>query len=162
MIAAAFTKRESILLLIVFLLGLFLILRTLETAKVCRRIEILRKTHGSAPLKADSFLFDPKLLDELNAMIDYLNRERSRLYHREEDVKAMVTGISHDFRTPLTSISGYVQVLREEGPELPEEERRRYQNIIESRADSLAALAEDFYTFSSLDSLDLTARPVKS
>jgi sensor histidine kinase len=65
----------------------------------------------------------------------------------------MVTTISHDFRTPLTSISGYVQILLDDD-DVSYENRQKYLKIIESRAISLSSLIEDFYTVSSIDSLD--------
>lgn len=156
---AAMEPRDVLLLLAVIVLLFLLLLQRRESARIIQAMRRIRQTHSVVPIKARSAFIDRALLDEVNAMMEYLNRERRELYRREEEIRAMVTGISHDFRTPLTSISGYVQVLRQERGHLSEEETERYLAIIEGRAASLAALAEDFYTYSSLGSFDMEAKP---
>ena len=57
--------------------------------------------------------------------------------------------MSHDLRTPLTSILGYLQLL--EDPKLPEGERREYLAVVESRAKALQSLITGFYDLSRLE-----------
>lgn len=129
-----------------------------ETRKLIVQIRRIRRNRSSAQIQAPGLIYDRELLDEINRLLDYLNAEDKKLYSRRQEIQEMVTGISHDFRTPLTSISGYVQILKERGPSLPDEEIVRYLDIIESRAASLAALADDFYTYSTLEAQDLKAK----
>ena len=63
-----------------------------------------------------------------------------------------VANISHDLRTPLTSVIGYIQLLEDE--DLSEEEREKYKEILLSRAKSLEGLIEGFYDLSRLESGD--------
>ena len=58
----------------------------------------------------------------------------------------MVTNISHDLRTPLTSAVGYVDLLR--SGTLEEEEQRRELEIIAERLDRLQRLIDSFFEFS--------------
>ncbi len=60
--------------------------------------------------------------------------------------------MSHDLRTPLTSIMGYIQLLN--NPSLTQEEREGYLEIIEKRSHILRRLLNDFYELSLIDSID--------
>lgn len=62
----------------------------------------------------------------------------------KESLKSMATSISHDFRTPLTSISGYMQLLLDDN-NISQEDKIKYLNIVKNRSMSLSALVEDFY-----------------
>jgi len=55
-----------------------------------------------------------KLVDELNTMIDTYEAEREQLNITEQTIKHAITSVSHDLRTPLTAIKGYLQLLQNE------------------------------------------------
>ncbi len=61
-----------------------------------------------------------------------------------------VSTVSHEFRTPLTSIKGFADTLLSYGTQLPEEEKRRFINIIKDQADRLIRLVENLLTVSKL------------
>ncbi len=61
---------------------------------------------------------------------------------RSERLKTeLITNVSHDLKTPLTSIINYIDLLRE--PSLPEETRRDYLQILERQSAKLKKLTED-------------------
>lgn len=76
-----------------------------------------------------------------------LEREKNAAYERART--DLVAGISHDLRTPLTSILGYLQLL--EGDTLTPEERREYLGIVQGRAKTLQSLIVSFYDLSRLE-----------
>lgn len=150
----------AVVLFIVFVGLLFVsyaryLLLKVESRRLRNQIRDIRKNSHVTSLKSASGLFDRELLGEINLLIEDLLQERKKLYQDEESIKEIVTGISHDFRTPLTSISGYVQILLEQNSRSTPEEREKYLQIIDGRSRSLAALVEDFYTYSSLSSFDI-------
>ena len=63
---------------------------------------------------------------------------------KEKVLKETITNISHDIRTPLTSLNGYFQLLSESNCE---EEKERYMIIIKTRIDNLKNLLEDMFTY---------------
>ena len=54
------------------------------------------------------------LAARINTQLHALRAERLRLRNGDRELKEAVTNISHDLRTPLTAISGYLELLEEE------------------------------------------------
>lgn len=102
-----------------------------------------------------------KYMQELAAGLnDELRRlRRQRIFYEQGDLrlKEAVTNISHDIRTPLTAICGYLELLeslfvqmQEKEPEQKEqiETAKRYLEIIENRTDILKQLTEELLQYS--------------
>lgn len=70
----------------------------------------------------------------------------------QNDFKQTIANMSHDLRTPLTSIKGYIQFLKLE--DISDEDKKEYLNIAEQRTKSLESLLNDFYELSLIESLD--------
>lgn len=73
-----------------------------------------------------------------------------------------VSTVSHEFRTPLTSIKGFADTLLNYGNQLPDEEKRRFINIMKDQADRLIRLVENLLTVSKVGAskVDLSYRPI--
>lgn len=86
-----------------------------------------------------------KLADDINLQLCLLRRERQRYQHGDLELKEAVTNISHDLRTPLTAISGYLDLLeREEKSETVQ----RYLSQIQNRTKVLKYLTEELFRYS--------------
>ena len=90
-----------------------------------------------------------ELLQEVNALLEARRMDQAVWREREKSLRQQISNISHDLRTPLTSILGYLQLL--EDPALPEEERREYLAVIENRSKALQSLITSFYEISRLE-----------
>ncbi|WP_035785656.1 sensor histidine kinase [Jeotgalicoccus psychrophilus] len=85
-----------------------------------------------------------RLINQLNQLI-LLQREITKEYRIKDEVfKETLTNISHDIRTPLTSLTGYFQLLVETEDE---EEREKYLAIIHTRIGHLRNILEDLFTY---------------
>lgn len=62
----------------------------------------------------------------------------------------LISNVSHDLRTPLTSIINYVNILQEDG--LSEEERKEYLDIVDKKAKRLKILIDDLFEMSKINS----------
>ena len=63
-----------------------------------------------------------------------LRKERLRLQNGDAELKTAITNISHDLRTPLTAICGYLDLLEQENHT---ENSRRYLAVIRERTDAM-------------------------
>lgn len=90
-----------------------------------------------------------KLMAEVNDLLKSGEEERADFRRREKILRQQIANVSHDLRTPLTSILGYLQLLESET--LSEEQRREYLEIVESRAKVLQGLITSFYDLSRLE-----------
>ena len=85
------------------------------------------------------------LANTINRQLRKLRTERRRFQQGDLELKNAVTNISHDLRTPLTAICGYLELLEQE--EKPETVSR-YIGIIKDRVDILAQLSEELFRYS--------------
>ena len=90
-----------------------------------------------------------ELLTAVNALLDLREREEGDYRRQEQAIRQQIANVSHDLRTPLTSILGYLQLLEGEG--LTAEERREYLAIVQGRARALQSMIVSFYDLSRLE-----------
>lgn len=96
-----------------------------------------------------------KLASALNQELQALRKERLRYQQGDKELKEAVVNISHDLRTPLTAISGYLQLLQ--GQDLPPD-TRRYLEQIDGRAQAMKRLTEELFRYSVVVSEETLAR----
>ena len=86
-----------------------------------------------------------KLAAAINVQLRLLRKERHRYQQGDLELKDAVTNISHDLRTPLTAICGYLDLLeREEKSEAVQ----RYLSQIGNRTEALKSLTEELFRYS--------------
>ena len=99
--------------------------------------------------------FDKNLEQLLKKVNDlYLARQEERIAYqrREMQIRREIENISHDLRTPLTSILGYVDIIQND--DLEESEQEEYLQIIKKRAKVLQGFIQDFYELSRIEGED--------
>ena len=89
------------------------------------------------------------LLSAVNRLLELREADEAEHRRQEHAIRQQISNISHDLRTPLTSILGYLQLL--EGDSLTAEERREYLGIVQGRAKALQSLITSFYDLSRLE-----------
>lgn len=85
------------------------------------------------------------LAEQMNRQLMDLRGERLRLKQGDTELKGAITNISHDLRTPLTAICGYLDLLEQET--LPQQSEN-YLNIIRKRTDAMRTLTEELFQYS--------------
>lgn len=104
-----------------------------------------------------------KLAGALNVQLKELRRLRQRYENGDRELKEAVTNVSHDLRTPLTAICGYLELL-DRGDKTPDQ--ARYLALIAGRAEAMRQLTEELLRYSvatgpeeglTLESVDLNA-----
>lgn len=89
-----------------------------------------------------------ELVDELNQMIDAFEEKNREAKRMEENVKLSIAGLSHDLRTPLTSIHGYVQLFH---AATDETKKTQYLKIIEHAVKRLMEMTDHFYDLARIE-----------
>lgn len=86
-----------------------------------------------------------QLAADLNVQLRILRGQRHRYQLGDRELKEAVTGISHDLRTPLTAIRGYLDLLEKEEAT---PRARRYLSAIENRVGAMTELTEELFRYS--------------
>jgi signal transduction histidine kinase len=92
-----------------------------------------------------------KLANAINIQLRKFREERHRFVQGDMELKNAVTNISHDLRTPLTAICGYLELLEQEEKS---ETVERYLDIIADRTEVLKQLTEELFRYSVIITTD--------
>lgn len=85
---------------------------------------------------------------DINAQLQVLHRQRQKLQNGDAELKTAITNVSHDLRTPLTAICGYLDLLEQE----PQTEKAvRYLTVIRERTNAMRNLTEELFQYSMLN-----------
>lgn len=85
--------------------------------------------------------------EQINTQLRELRREQLNLHNGNQELKSAITNISHDLRTPLTTICGYLDLLERENLD---NNTKRYLNVIRERTNSMRSLTEELFRCSLL------------
>ena len=85
------------------------------------------------------------LAENINTQLKLLRKEQLQYYQGNIEVKNAITNISHDIRTPLTAIYGYLEMMQKTDDE---EKKAKYINIMKDRAELMKQLTEELFRYS--------------
>lgn len=108
---------------------------------------------GYTRKKIDISLFDSDIENLAKVINNHINiniNTTIKQKNTEDELKRAIANISHDIRTPLTSILGYIQMSKREGTS--HEKQLECINIAESKANTLKKILEKFFIFSIVES----------
>ena len=137
-------------LALVLLLRLYLLQKSLDDITGQLGERLLSDTNSPILLPTR----DPharRLAGELNVQLRELRRLRQRYENGDRELKEAVTNVSHDLRTPLTAICGYLELL-ERGDKTADQ--ARYLALISGRAEAMRQLTGELLRYSVAASLE--------
>ncbi|MDE5558696.1 MAG: HAMP domain-containing histidine kinase [Ruminococcus sp.] len=91
-----------------------------------------------------------RLADSLNVQLKELRKKRHIYEQGDRELKEAITNISHDLRTPLTAIIGYLDLMENGGEN---SEILRYTAMIRNRTDIMKQLTEELFRYSIITSV---------
>jgi len=140
-----------ILILVIGVLFAYILLYKREIRGIVKRLQFVRDndTNMKINLQIKSKEIN-ELAIELNHIINYYKIEKIAISKTQHEFKEEITNISHDLRTPLTSIAGYVQML--ESDKTSKEKKVEYYSIIKKRIDTLIQMLDEFFEFTRIES----------
>ena len=89
------------------------------------------------------------LVASINLIFDSRQKIVAEKNKNEEKIREGISNMSHDLRTPLTSIMGYLQMIKSE--KSSEADKKEYMDIVEKRTKSLQQLISSFYDLSRME-----------
>lgn len=101
------------------------------------------------PVKSNDEL--DQLAETFNSMADTIVAHMDELKNGDAMRRELVANVSHDLRTPLASIQGYVETLLLKMDTFSEDKRRKYLEVVLQSSQNLSTLVEELFTFSKLD-----------
>lgn len=117
-----------------------------DLKQINNRLNFINKEETNLLIDSPSNLKEVVELSSLiNQSVKSINELKQKILHEERELKNTITNLSHDLRTPMTSILGYTELLMEE-KQNPKNEG--YIKIIKSRLESLKELIEQLFNYS--------------
>ena len=136
-----------VLSIAVIALTVALILEKREIRNIEDALRKIRKGTGGNSIHSKGGSKDAdRLTKRINELLAELRLQKEEYEHKRHRMDQMVTNISHDLRTPLTSAVGYVDMVRT--GDLDEAEKQRELEIIAERLERLQQLINSFFEFS--------------
>ena len=131
---------------------IFLITIIIGYKREFRRInkQITENVDEYANIKTKSVDKDiENLVESINLIFDSRQKIVAEKNKNEEKIRQSISNMSHDLRTPLTSIMGYLQMIKSE--KSSEADKNEYMDIVEKRTKSLQQLISSFYDLSRME-----------
>ncbi len=88
-------------------------------------------------------------------MAERIIQQVGKLRQTDELRRELVANVSHDLRTPLASLKGYLETLELKEEQLSPEERRQYLSIANRQGDKLGTLVEELFELARLESKEM-------
>lgn len=133
-----------LVLLTVFFIKIYLLLKSMEEIRAGME-DVLSKNTNVLLSVSSGDKHVRRLAADLNRQLRLLQKQRHQYLTGDQEIKGAMTNISHDLRTPLTAICGYLDLARRE--ELSEPVAR-YLSFVENRVEAMKALTEELFQYS--------------
>lgn len=119
-----------------------------QVREICRQLEFLQQEATNKRLQTD--LNDQDIINltvQINTLLDKQEHKEIEIRKKELHLKETIANISHDIRTPLTSIKGFFELyLREKD----EKQKKYYDKVIRERLEDVTLLLEELFTYTKL------------
>ena len=149
-------------LIVGLLLGLFLfytVTRRLRNLSIAMH-DFSQSGFSEAP---DAELIDKKQQDEIGqlacrfeVMVNHTINQLRKLEEQDSLRRELVANVSHDLRTPLASMLGYIETLSIKDEVLDDEQRKAYLNIVSQHGKRLSRLIDDLFELAKFDAREIT------
>lgn len=146
------TKTILIILVATFFIGMLIIwFLTRNLNKIISTVKDFERGNTKARIHLKSKGELSVLTNNFNSMADTVEKNINDLKSAENFRKELIANISHDLRTPLTSIQGYAETLVMLDQNIDNKARIEYANIILSSTEKVKKLVDDLFEISKLE-----------
>lgn len=115
---------------------------------ICRQMQFLRESGGRLNIRLKGTEKEMKeLAEQIDALREQQNMREIEMLGKDRQLKETLANVSHDIRTPLTSLKGYFRLFQTEEDTRKKQE---YLSIMQERMDTLSVLLEELFTYTRL------------
>lgn len=144
-----------ILMTIIAILMIIIVLLSKKLNYISKTLDEVVKGNLNQRIRLQNHIKPIKgLTININKLIERLQKVFEKNKINEDSIKKMISNISHDLRTPLTSMLGYMELILNDST-LNEWEKRQYIKIVYDKGNHLYNLMEEFFQVSKLESKDI-------
>lgn len=154
-----YSIKEKVILSGLFLLGLTGLIVLFISSRLSRPIrELIEQTKKvtSGESATVEVLKQPGTY-ELAELSNSFSQMSQTLYERSEYIQQFASHVSHEFKTPLTSMQGSLELLQEHGDDMPEEQRQRFIDNLTADTDRLKRLVNRLLEQARADSQQISS-----
>ncbi|APU61265.1 sensor histidine kinase [Clostridium botulinum] len=143
-----------ILIIIIIILSILLLNNKIKTKRITAKLKEILKENSRERIKFYNLSTNKKeLVREINIFLDKYQSISIDNKNYKEHHQKMISNISHDIRTPLTALMGYVDLLSDNS--ITKEKKEEYISIIRERGTALKDLMEEFFQMAKLECNDV-------
>ncbi|AUM99648.1 two-component sensor histidine kinase [Clostridium botulinum] len=143
-----------ILIIIIIILSILLLNDKIKTKRITAKLNEIIKENSRERIKFYNLSTNKKeLVREINIFLDKYQSISIDNKNYKEHHQKMISNISHDIRTPLTALMGYVDLLSDNS--ITKEKKEEYISIIRERGTALKDLMEEFFQMAKLECNDV-------
>lgn len=143
-------KGSVLMITILFLSSIYGVKKTLDIAVVNDGLKRLSEGQLHEDMELESSPVVKELILNINSLKDEYKKIVDEAVKNEKLKTELISNVSHDLKTPLTSIINYVNILKSN--DITEEERADYLMILEKKSLKLKVLIEDLFEMSKINS----------
>ncbi|NFP59127.1 HAMP domain-containing histidine kinase, partial [Clostridium botulinum] len=139
---------------IIIILSILLLNDKIKTKRITAKLNEILKKNSRERIKFYNLSTNKKeLVREINIFLDKYQSISIDNKNYKEHHQKMISNISHDIRTPLTALMGYVDLLSDNS--ITKEKKEEYISIIRERGTALKDLMEEFFQMAKLECNDV-------
>lgn len=149
-----YTILVILLIIIIIILLVILFLWNKQLLELTDQIKFIQsnQTNLQITIKVPIISFN-KLINSINQLLISQRKIELELLKTNKNFKQIITGIAHDLRTPLTSASGYIQMLTKK--DIEEQKRNQYLLTIQNRILSVQKLQNQLFELARIEANEL-------
>ncbi len=143
-----------LLIIIIIILSTLLLNEKIKTKKIAIKLKDILKENSRERIKFYNLSGNKKeLVKEINTFLDRYQSVSVDNKNYKDHHQKMISNISHDIRTPLTALMGYVDLISDNS--IIKGKREEYISIIKERGTALKDLMEEFFQMAKLECNDM-------
>lgn len=148
---------QLVILLICLALAVFLLVFYLLTRRMTGEIRVMEKEVMQMAggdfhirLKTDLDGELARIAAGINMLAAHVEEMQTAAEAAERTKNELITDVAHDLRSPLTSIIGYIDLVKNQGPSLDERQKEKYLDIAYTKAEKLNHLIADLFNLTKI------------